>query len=78
MSKVNWVRIEDADNGFIVEWSEREEKKEGCMDHCDYNNHKKLFASEKEDEAWTLFKTLKKAEWASEKENSLGAPIKGY
>lgn len=56
---INHCSIDTADNGYIVEWSEKEEKPEGSMEHCNYTNHKKIFTSKQEDEAWELYKKLK-------------------
>lgn len=66
MDGVSWVEIEQADNGFIVEWSAKI-KRPGAseLDHCERKRHKKLFPMEKEAEAWEKFKALKKAEWAN-------------
>jgi hypothetical protein len=64
MRCINWVRIEKADNGYIVKWDEKEHKPAGSMEHCDYVEHKKLFGAEEGDAAWAKFRELKEAEWA--------------
>lgn len=66
MKGVHWVEIEQADNGFIVEWSCRASSKGGGeLEHVGSTRKKKLYPMEKEDEAWNKFRELKKAEWAN-------------
>ena len=65
---VTYARIHDADNGYIVEWSEKHSKPgSGPLDHCDYIERNHLFTLEEADKAWAKFRELKEAEWAYEK-----------
>lgn len=59
---IRWVGIDLADNGFVVNWDEREKKEEGCMDHCDSVSHSKVFGQEEKDAAFDHFIMLKKKE----------------
>ena len=62
---INWVRIDQADNGFTVSWDEKEQK--DTMEHCEYISHTELFSMEEADKAWAKFRSLKEKEWAYEK-----------
>ena len=61
--EVVWIEIEKADNGFVVEYSEKEKRKEGCMEHCDHIRRSQVFTSDEEDKAWEMFIDLKKREF---------------
>jgi hypothetical protein len=63
--EVCWIEIEKAENGFVVEYSEKEKKEHGDMTHCDYIKKTHVFNSEEEDKAWEMFIDLKKREFKS-------------
>lgn len=75
---VRWVDIDMADNGFIVEWNEKEKKPSESSDHCDYIRHKKLFPMDKKDDAFMYFVELKKAELGRKHEENMNMAKAAY
>jgi len=51
--------IEKADNGYVVEWREKEKKPKGSMEKCDYIKRQMLFSMEEKEKAWEKYKELK-------------------
>ena len=61
--KIGRCEIEKADNGWIVEYSEKEHKPKGSTEHADYITTRKVFGVEEVEEkaAWDLYVSKKKA-----------------
>lgn len=55
------VEIEKADNGWIVEYRVPTKSK-GTFDNMSSTKHEKVFKTDEEDQAFDLFRKLKKAE----------------
>jgi hypothetical protein len=58
MTKINYVDIEMAENGFVVCWSEKTESS-NSFEHCGYVDKKKLFPMDDEGDAWNFYKDKK-------------------
>lgn len=55
------VRIEKADNGWVVEYSTKKKAK-SKFENMSYMEHKKVFTDSDEDKAFEFFKKMKKSE----------------
>lgn len=62
-SKICWSKIEKADNGWVVEWTEKKKKEGGGhFEDMVHVEHKKVFGKEEKDAAWETFKEYKMQE----------------
>jgi len=62
-SDISWANIDVAENGYIVNWSEKsKEPSKGYYDDCSHTSRNMIFGEEEGDEAFDLLKKLKMSE----------------
>lgn len=60
MAKIESLRLEPADNGFVVCWTEVTKSNGGTFGNCTYNYHEEVFKDDESEKAIGRFKDLRK------------------